>query len=264
MSQPHVLVERRGHVAVVTLNRPEARNALGLEMFARLHDAWDEIDGDPEVRVAVVTGAGGTFCAGADLKAMHASREGDPWFERFRADPDIHWKGLLRHRTLTKPLVAAVEGAAFAGGAELLLSTDVRVAAETARFGLTEARWGLFPLGGSTVRLQRQIGYTNAMELLLTATPIDAAEALRVGLVGRVVPEGQALEVALVIANRIASNGPLAVQAIKRSVVETGSLPEAEGLARELAIGQPIFATADAREGPRAFAERREPVFEGR
>lgn len=263
MSQPHLLLERREHYVVVTLNRPEARNAFSLEMLARLADAWDEIDADPDIRVAILTGAGGTFSSGADLKMMHGDQSDNPWHARFRENPDLHWKAFLRHYTLKKPLIAALEGYAYAGGAEILQATDIRVAGEGAKIGITEAKWSLFPLGGSTVRLQRQIPRTKAMEMLLTAEPVTAREALSFGLIGRVVPDGQALAEAERIAQRIARNGPLAVQAIKRSVLETADLSEEEGLKRELEIGQPVFTSQDAREGPRAFAEKREPVWKG-
>ncbi len=180
------------------------------------------------------------------------------------ADPDLHWKALLRHYQLRKPLVAAVEGWAVAGGTEILQATDIRVAGEGARFGVFEARRGLFPLGGSTVRLRRQIPYTVAMDLLLTGREVRSDEALRIGLIGRVVPDGTALEAALEIAAVIGQNGPLAVEAIKRSVQETEGMSEEDGLARELEIGWPVFATEDAKEGPRAFAEKRPANFQRR
>ena len=261
---PHLLVEREGHVVILTMNRPEARNAFGSEMLVRLADAWDLVDGDDGIRVAILTGTGGHFCAGSDLKAMAGGWADDPWALRFKQDKDLHWKALLRSYRLKKPLVAAVEGTAVGGGTEILQATDVRVASESAKFGLTEARWGLFPLGGSTVRLRRQIPYTQAMEILLTGKTFSAAEALRIGLVGRVVPEGQALAEARRVAEQIAQNGPLAVQAIKRSVQETEGLPEREALERELAIGWPILSTEDAKEGPHAFLEKRKPDFKGR
>lgn len=264
MADPHLLVHREGAVLVLTMNRPEARNAWSLEMLARLWDAWVELDADPDLRVAVLTGAGGTFCAGADLKLMHSDQRGDPWQARFAADPELHWRAMLRHHQLKKPLVAAVEGYALGGGTEILQCTDLRVAGRGAVFGLTEAVYGLFPLGGSTVRLPRQIPYAAAMEMLLTGRKVSAEEARGWGLIGRVVDDGQALATALELAQRIAANGPLAVQAIKRSVMEGLDQSEAAALANELAIGQPIFRTADAKEGPRAFAERRTPQFTGR
>jgi enoyl-CoA hydratase len=257
-------VERVGHVVVVTMNRPQARNAFTPEMLQGMADAWQLVDGDPDVRVAVLTGAGGTFCAGADLKAMRAQQGGDPDAQRIRDGAEIAWRGMLRHHRLTKPLVAAVEGFAVAGGTEILLATDIRIAAESARFGLAEVTRGLFPLGGSTVRLRRQIPYTRAMEILLTGETLTAAEAAAIGLVGRVVPDGEALAEAVRTAEKIARNGPLAVQAILRSVRATEGLAEDDALKVELETGIPVFASEDAREGTRAFAERREPRFTGR
>jgi enoyl-CoA hydratase len=264
VGSPHLLVEKDGSVVTLTLNRPEARNAFGAEMLVRLADAWDLVDGDDDVRAVILTGSGGHFCAGADLKAMAGGFGADEWTARLAADRELHWKALLRSHRLRKPLIAAVEGTAVAGGTEILQTTDVRIAGESARFGLTEGRWGLFPLGGSTVRLRRQIPYTAAMDLLLTGRTVLAPEAQRLGLIGRVVPDGQALAEARRVAAQIAENGPLAVQAMKRSVQETEGLPEREALARELEIGWPILATDDAREGPRAFLEKRKPDFKGR
>lgn len=260
----HLETEQRGHVLVLTMNRPEAKNALSPEMLVGLADAWDRIDSDDEIRVAILTGAGGVFCSGADLKAMNDSQNTSEAAQRMRGDAGLAWKALLRSHRLTKPLIAAVEGYALAGGTEILQATDIRVAGQSATFGVVEVTRALFPLGGSTVRLRRQIGYTKAMELLLTGDRISATEAERIGLIGRVVPDGQALSNSLEIAEKIASNGPLAVQAVKRSVQETEGLPEPEALKIELEIGLPIFGTADAREGTLAFKEKREPRYEGR
>lgn len=261
---PHLLLEREGPVLICTMNRPERKNALSGEMLARMADAWVEIDENPEIRVAILTGAAGTFCAGADLKAMAGGNAPDEWSGRFLKDPDLQWKGLLRHHRLKKPLIAAVEGYAVAGGTEILQGTDIRVAGRSATFGVAEVRRGLFPLGGSTVRLRRQIPYTHAAELLLTGRFVPAEEALRIGLIGRIVDDGQALAEAKQIAEQIAANGPVAVQAVLRALRETESLPEKDALQRELEIGLPVFATEDAREGPRAFAEKRTPAFKGR
>ena len=262
-STEHLTYEREGPTAVVTMNRPEAKNALSLPMLVGMADAWEEINTNDDIRCAILTGAGGTFCAGMDLKAMGGS-DAERYRHRTEADPDLHWKALLRHYQVRKPLIAAVEGWAVAGGTEILQATDIRVAGQSAQFGIFEARRGLFPLGGSTVRLRRQIPYTVAMDLLLTARQVSAGEALRIGLIGRVVPDGGALDEARSIAEIIAANGPLAVEAIKRSVQETEGMSEVDGLARELEIGWPIFATEDAKEGPRAFAEKRTPNFQRR
>jgi enoyl-CoA hydratase len=253
---PHLDTELNGHVLVVTMNRPEAKNALSPEMLVGMADAWDRADSDTDVRA-------GVFCAGADLKAMNDSQNQSDAAQRMRGDAGLAWKALLRHHRLTKPLIAAVEGYAVAGGTEILQATDIRVAGESAIFGVVEVTRALFPLGGSTVRLQRQIPYTKAMELLLTGETITAVEAERIGLIGRVVPDGSALETALAIGERIAANGPLAVQAVKRSVQATAGLPEEEALKIELEIGLPIFGTADAKEGTTAFKEKRPPQYTG-
>ncbi len=260
----HLLVDRDGPVVVLTMNRPEARNAFSLQMLVQLAEAWDDIDGDDSVRCAVLTGADGVFSAGSDLKMMAGATPEDPWAQRFKDDPDLHWKALLRHRRLAKPLVAAVEGIAFGGGTEILQATDIRIASEAALFGITEARWALFPVGGASVRLPRQIPYAKAMDMLLTGRSMKADEAERIGLVSRLAPEGRALEEAVKVAHRVSANGPLAVQALKRSVYEGNGLTEAEALKVELEIGYPILSTEDAQEGPRAFMEKRSPEFAGR
>lgn len=259
----HLTYERVGPTAVVTMNRPEAKNALSGPMLVGMADAWVEIDGNDEIRCAILTGAGGTFCAGMDLKSMSGPGN-EAVQQRMAEDPDLHWKALLRHYSLKKPLIAAVEGWAVAGGTEILQATDIRVAGEGAKFGIFEARRGLFPLGGSTVRLRRQIPFTVAMDLLLTAREVSAAEAKEIGLIGRVVPDGSALDTALEIAGVIAANGPLAVEAIKASVKATEAIPEEDALKIELELGWPIFATEDAKEGQRAFAEKRTPNYQRR
>lgn len=264
---PHCLVEQRGHVLIVTLNRPEARNALSGEMMAIMNEAWDRVDNDPEIRVAILTGAGGAFCAGADLKAMNAAPPGDK-FEQGERSNGGGWDlsrlpALLKGRRLTKPLIAAVEGAAIAGGTEILQGTDIRVAGESAKFGVSEAKWGLFPLGGSAVRLVRQIPYTIAADILLTGRHIKAAEAKEIGLIGYVVPDGTALDKALEIAETIANNGPVAVQAILRTIRDTEGLHEEEAFRIDAELGAAVFKSADAKEGPRAFAEKRAPKFSG-
>ncbi|ONI70751.1 enoyl-CoA hydratase [Actinosynnema sp. ALI-1.44] len=254
------LVERQGHVLIVTMNRPDARNALSAEMMSIMRDAWDEVDKDDAIRACVLTGANGAFCAGADLKAMTASHPGDK-----AADWDLSViEPLLKGRRLTKPLIAAVEGPAIAGGTEILQATDIRVAGESARFGVSEPKWGLFPLGGSAVRLPRQIPYTVACDLLLTGRHITATEAQRIGLIGHVVPDGQALPKALELAELIAANGPLAVKAILRTIRETEAMPENDAFKIDARLGIAVFQSEDAKEGPRAFAEKRKPNFQGR
>lgn len=259
----HCAVERAGRVLVVTLNRPEVRNAFSPQMLVGMHDAWLELDADDELRCAVLTGAGGSFSSGMDLKAF-LDPAGNPCKDRFEDDPDLHWKALLRHHHPRKPIIAAVEGYAVAGGTEILQGTDIRVAGASSVFGVFEVRRGLFPLGGSTVRLARQIPYTVAMELLLTGREMRADEALSVGLVGSVVPDGTALERAMTLAEMVAGNGPLAVEAVKASVRAADGLSEDEALERELELGWPVFSTEDAKEGPTAFSERRAPVFRRR
>ncbi|MFI5986006.1 crotonase/enoyl-CoA hydratase family protein [Streptomyces sp. NPDC051555] len=258
----HLTVERHGATLVLTMNRPEAKNALSLPLLVGLYDGWLEADADDTIRSVVLTGAGGDFCAGMDLKALAGKgMAGDQYRDRLKADPDLHWKAMLRHHRPRKPVIAAVEGYCVAGGTEILQGTDIRVAAAGATFGLFEVKRGLFPIGGSTVRLPRQIPRTHALEMLLTGRPYGAEEAARIGLVGQVVPDGTALEKALEIAALVNACGPLAVEAVKASVYESAELTETEGLAAELTRGWPVFDTADAKEGARAFAEKRPPVY---
>jgi len=261
-SQPHCLVEQEGHTLVVTMNRPEAKNALSGPMMEVMTGAWERVNSDPEIRVAILTGAGGAFCAGADLKAMGSSHPGDS-FSGGGWDLSVI-TSLLKGFRLTKPLIAAVEGPAIAGGTEILQATDIRVAGESAKFGVSEPRWGLYPLGGSAVRLTRQIPYTVAADLLLTGRHVSAREALEIGLVGHVVPDGAALDKARELAAMIGANGPLAVQAILRTIRETEGLHENEAFKLDAEIGMPVFMSEDAKEGPRAFAQKRKPEFEGR
>jgi enoyl-CoA hydratase len=264
-----LLVERDGHVMTLTMHRPEVKNALNPEMLCRMADAWVLANQDDAIRVVVLTGAGDDFCAGADLdklvaRSIAGAPPEDEFEQRCRDHPDVIFAGLLRNYRLTKPLIAAIEGYCIAGGTEILQATDIRVAGEGSVFGITEVKWGLFPQGGSTVRLRRQIPYTMAMEMLLTGDRFAAEDALRFGLIGRIVPKGTALEVAREMAARIAANGPVAVRKVKESVQETECLPEKEALDVELRIGMQVYATEDAREGPRAFKEKRAPNFKGR
>jgi enoyl-CoA hydratase len=268
MSEPAVLIERDGHVVIITLNRPEKKNAFNPEMLCRLADAWDMIDADPTIRAAIMTGAGGNFSAGADLdRLVGALMAGEPpeneFEERIRADYSLIYKGFLKEYRPATPIIAAVEGYCYAGGIEILQAFDVRVAAEGAQIAVSEVQRALFPMGGSTVRLPRQIPWTVAMEMLITGDPIDGRRAYEVGLVGHVVPDGTTLARAREVADRIARNGPLAVRNIKASVAAADALPEAEAYQRELELGMEVMASRDAREGPRAFLEKRDPDYRG-
>ncbi len=260
------IIERDGPVMVVTMNRPHRMNALTGAMLIRMVDAYEEASDDPGVRCIVVTGAGGNFCAGADLRAMAGdSDDTDPLDARARMadDPDIVYKGLFRHYRPTKPIVAAVEGVAIAGGTEILQATEIRVAGRSARFGVSEVRWSLYPMGGSAVRLPRQIPYTRAAEILLTGQHLTAPEALEIGLIGHVVDDGQALDKALEIAHVVAGNGPLAVAAITRTLHECDGMELDTAIAHEWDYGRAVFTSEDAKEGPRAFKEKRRPDFTG-
>lgn len=260
-TQPECLITKRGHILIVTLNRPHARNALSAEMMRIMVQAWDQVDSDPDIRVAILTGAGGYFCAGADLKSMNRNAPGDT-ADSGAWDP-TSLPALLKGRRLSKPLIAAVEGPAIAGGTEILQGTDIRIAGQSAKFGVSEARWGLFPMGGSAVRLVRQIPYTVACDILLTGRHISAAEAKEYGLIGHVVPDGTALERAIEIAETISANGPVAVQAILRTIRETEGMNELDAFAIEGPIGLSVFKSKDAKIGPRAFAEKQTPEFTG-
>jgi enoyl-CoA hydratase len=268
--EPALLYEKKDGVATLTLNRPEARNALNPELMVRLADAWQDVNDDSAVRVAILTGAGDrAFCAGADLDQligmMQGRRQPQTEFEkRLVANPDLNFKALLRNYQVTKPIISAIKGYCVAGGTEIIQVTDIRVASDDAEFGLAEVKRGLFPVGGSSVRLPRQIPFSMAMYILLTGERISAAEALRVGLITKVVPKAQVLDEAYRIAAIINENGPLAVQAIKQSVLAGLGLPIDQALEKELELGIPIQMTEDAKEGSRAFKEKRKPVFRGR
>jgi enoyl-CoA hydratase len=262
---PDALVERDGPVMTITMNRPKRFNALTGEMLIIMHDAMVEASESTDIRCIILTGAEGNFCSGADLKAMAGDSDEGGTVDvaaRMAADPDIVYKGLLRKYRPTKPIIAAVEGVAIAGGTEILQATEIRVAGESARFGVSEARWSLYPMAGSAVRLRRQIPYTHAADILLTGKHIKAPEALAIGLIGHVVPDGQALTRAREIADVIAANGPLAVEAILRTLHETDGMEEEEALEHEWEYGSAVFRSDDAKEGPRAFAEKRTPNFQ--
>ncbi|MFN8603496.1 MAG: crotonase/enoyl-CoA hydratase family protein [Candidatus Binatia bacterium] len=267
MAEPAVIVEKDGHVLTVTLNRPEKRNAVNSEVMCRLYDAWTSLDQDDDLRVAILTGKGTTFCAGMDLSEIGKLGSGKPeneWMERVMKDSAIIYGAWLKTYRPTKPVILAAEGFARAGGTEILQGTDIRVAGESAVFGVTEVQRGLFPMAGSAVRLRRQIGYAVAAEMLLCGEDLPAKRACELGLINHVVPDGQALAKAKEIAARIAKNGPLAVKAIVATLRETETMPEEAAFEIEQRHGMKVMVSEDAMEGPRAFFEKREPVFKGK
>ncbi|HUH38084.1 MAG TPA: crotonase/enoyl-CoA hydratase family protein [Spongiibacteraceae bacterium] len=267
ISTRNCLVQRDGHTLIVTLNRPEAKNAFSPAMLVGLYKAWRLLDSDASLYCAILTANGDTFCAGMDLKAgSDGGGEGQEEVQRLMQEvPNLHWQALLRDNRPNKPIVLAVEGYALAGGTEILQGTDIRVGAEDSVYGVTEVARGLYPMAGSTVRLRRQIPYCIAAEILLTGRHVTAAEALDWGLINRVVPKGQALAEAKQIAAQINACGPLAVQAVTRSLREHQEhLAEDEAMRRSDEIGWPIFASADAKEGMKAFKEKRKASFQGK
>lgn len=251
-----ILFEKREHVAIVTINRPDAMNALTKEMLLGIDRAFAEIEKDEDLWVAILTAAGDkAFCCGMDLKeAIPAMTAGD---SLGYDDPSKR-----QFTDVFKPIIAAINGLCIAGGLETILHTDLRIAAREARFGLGEVRWGLVPAGGSHVRLPQQIPWAIAMQLLLTGETIDAQRAYEVGLVNQVVPRDQLLSCALEWAAKICRNGPLAVRTAKEIAVRTLGLER--GFVLEKALAARVFASDDAREGPQAFAEKRPPRFRGR
>lgn len=265
---PDLLVERHGAVMVATMNRPERKNAMTLQMFGRMRDAWREASEDDDIRCIVLTGTGGDFCAGMDLRGLSGDKaETDDWDvagAMATEGSDFIWQGLMKTWRPSKPVIAAVEGVAIAGGTEILQGTDIRIAGESARFGVSEVRWSLYPMGGSAVRLARQIGYAEAADILLTGKHVSAPEAKAMGLISRVVPDGTALEHAMEVAEVVAGNGPLAVEAVLRTLHETSGMTEAEAFAHEDTYTGAVMASEDAKEGPRAFAEKRTPDFRRR
>jgi enoyl-CoA hydratase len=248
--------ERRDRVAVLTIDRPDARNALTVEMLAGIEDAMRAFQADPELWVAVLTATGSqAFCAGLDLKEAAPLLSGGD---------SLGFDDLTKRQLsdVFKPVICAVNGFCIAGGMELLLGTDLRIAAEHATFGLGEVRWGLVPLGGTHIRLPRQIPWAIAMQLLLSGEPISAQRAYEVGLVNEVVPADQLLPAAFAWAEKLCRNGPLAMRTAKEIAVRALGLEA--GFVLEKTLGARVLASDDAVEGPRAFAERRKPRFTGR
>ncbi|BBZ29951.1 enoyl-CoA hydratase [Mycolicibacterium madagascariense] len=261
VTAPGALTERRGNVLLITLNRPEARNAVNAAVSTALGDALHEAQHDPEVRAVVVTGAGQSFCAGADLKAI--SRR-----ENIYHPEHAEWgfAGYVQH-VIDKPTIAAVNGTALGGGTELALASDLVVAEERTTFGLPEVKRGLIAAAGGVFRIVDQLPRKVAMELIFTGEPMSAADALRWGLVNQVVPDGTVVDAALALAQRITVNAPLAVWASKRVAagIDDGVVTGDEaGWTRTMREMGAVLRSADAKEGPRAFAEKREPVWQAR
>jgi enoyl-CoA hydratase len=250
-----VLSERRGRILLITINRPDQRNAINAAVATGIAAALDELDGDPDLSVGVLTGAGKGFCAGMDLKAFVAG-------ERPHA-ADRGFAGIVQ-RPPTKPLIAAVEGFAVAGGLEVALACDVIVASRGARLGIPEVKRSLVAAGGALLRLPRTLPRNVAVELALTGDPINAQRGHELGLVNRLAEPGEALAIALALAETMAANGPLALAATKRVIVESSDWSDAEFFARQSEIVMPVMTSQDAREGATAFAEKRPPVWKGR
>jgi enoyl-CoA hydratase len=250
-----LLVERRGGVLVLTLNRPEVRNAIDTETAWAISNALDTLDADRALVAAVFTGSGGTFCAGMDLKAFLAGEK-----------PSVGARGFagIVEKPPAKPVIAAVEGNALAGGFEIVLACDLIVVAENARFGLPEVKRSLVAAGGGLLRLPRRVPYHLAMEWALTGEFISAQQAAQAGLVNRLVPAGTALECAIGLAETVAQNGPLAVAATKRIITESSDWSHAEQFDRQREISVPVRESQDAKEGALAFREKRAPVWGNR
>jgi enoyl-CoA hydratase len=253
----------------VTLNRPEKKNALTPEMMVRLAEAWRDFRDDDGARVAILTGAGDIFTAGADLGRLiplltRARKPEDDWDRRLMEDKTLFQDAVLRRFELYKPVIAAVNGAALAGGCEMIQATDLRVAVPEASFGLSEVKRGIVPGAGSLARLARQIPYCEAMKILLLGDAIPAAEALRIGLVNEVVPRERLMPRALELAAKLAANGPLALRKLKEAVLRGSGRPLEEAFDIEDECARVVMRSEDAREGPRAFMEKRAARFVGR
>ena len=260
-----ILCEQQDRVVTITINRPEAMNAIDPETHFELIDAWIRFRDDPEAWVAILTGAGDkAFSAGADLKKMVPQAFATAGPSRGRGHNDYGLGGITRGLEIWKPMIAAVNGYALAGGLEQVLACDLRVAAEHATFGLTEVRWAIMPGAGGTQRLPRAVPLPKALELILTCETIPAQEAYRIGLVNAVVPPAEVMPTAHRWARTICERGPLAVRAAKEAVIRGLSLPLADGLRLEAFLSGTLRGTEDAVEGPRAFAEKRKPAYKGR
>ncbi len=267
---PQILFEKRDGIAYITLNRPEKRNALSPEMVVRLADIWDEIAGDAGIRVALLTGAGDqAFSSGGDLGStvplmMRSRAPENEWEEKLSANRRLLGKAILRNADFFKPVIAAINGNALAGGAEMVLATDIRIMSSSANLGLTEVKRGLIAGGGSLARLARQVAWVDAMEVALTGEPISAEHALRIGLVNRVVDAAKVFSTAEEMAKRLCTGAPVALAKTKEAMVRSNGRPFEEAFAIETQCVIDNAKTDDAREGPRAFMEKRPPVFTGR
>jgi E-phenylitaconyl-CoA hydratase len=261
-----VLFEKKDKIAIITINRPEAMNALDGETLDGLNNSWIAFRDDPNLWVAIITGAGEkAFCAGGDLKSLHDYYSSmSPIERREKAEKGPGVGGITRNLDLWKPIIAAINGHCLAGGLEIALACDIRIAAETATFGLTEVSRGIIPGAGGTQRLPRIISLSKSLEMILCADRIDAQEALQVGLLSRVVPAKEVMAEAIKMAERICRNAPLAVRAAKEAIYRGLDLPLAEGLRLEQFLAEPIRQTEDAKEGPRACVEKRAPRFKGK
>lgn len=263
MGDSVIKVEREGHLTIITINREERLNALDGDAAKVLGDAFEDFENDQDQWVAILTGTGRAFCTGNDLVAMSKGGGGAGGAGR----PGSHGYGfgsITKRFPLYKPVIAAINGFAVAGGLELALVCDILVAAEGARFGLTEVSWALMPMGGGTQRLPRSIPRAWANYLALTGEQITAQDAREIGLVSHVVPDDQIMDKAREIAGVILSRGPLAVWAAKESMMRGADMPLEQGLAYEDAIGRQVLTSEDSREGPKAFAEKRKPDFKAR
>jgi enoyl-CoA hydratase len=265
-----LVYEKKDRIAYLRLNRPEAHNAITPEMVLEMIAAWEDYRDDDHLRCAILTGTGqASFCSGADLQRLiplttGARKPQTPADKQLQQNPLLLGQALLRDLALYKPVVAAINGTAIAGGMEVLYGTDIRIASENAKFGLQEVKWSIFPAMGSTVKLPRQLPYARAMEILLTGELMDAKEARQLGFVNRILPADQVLAEAERVARIIVDNGPLAVSAIKKSVIENIGQPLKDALAKEVEYAIPVFLSEDIKEGPRAFKEKRKPEYKGR
>ncbi len=260
-----VTFETEGRIAILTINRPLAMNALDRETLAALNNAWIDFRDNPELWVAVITGAGiKAFSSGADIKSLaHYYNSTTAIQQKAKADREPGLGGITRNLEIWKPIIAAINGYCLSAGLEIALACDIRIASETATFGLTEVTRGIIPGAGGTQRLPRLISLGKSLEMILTGEMIDAQEAYRIGLVDKVVPPDQLLPEATNLAERICRNAPLAVQAAKEAVYRGMELPLSEGLRLEEFLGEPVRQSEDAKEGPKAFFEKRSPVFKG-